>query len=120
MIKINTIMFWHKIFKVIYDPVNIITYVGIEKSTISFDFVEKLWIISLATNPRVRATSKAPFKSMAIGNFEWMIENDTRCNEEPYTTLLSFTSCQDEEFTCNDGLCTPISNRYFFRIKKLV
>ena len=44
-----------------------------------------------------------------------MITNDTECAEqsqEVYTTLLSLTSCGPYEFTCTNGLCISIDERY--------
>ena len=94
-----------------YDTEKILTYVGIEKSIIQYSFEEKLWTIKDMTNPYVLATSKAPFRSLAIGNFEWNVINDTECSQESYTAVLSLTSCATDEFTCDNGLCIPISER---------
>ena len=44
-----------------------------------------------------------------------MITNDTECAEqsqEVYTTLLSLTSCGPFQFTCTNGLCISIDERY--------
>ena len=44
-----------------------------------------------------------------------MITNDTECAEqsqEVYTTLLSLTSCGPYQFTCTNGLCISIDERY--------
>ena len=94
-----------------YDTEKILTYVGIEKSLIEYNFEKKLWTIRDMTNPYVMATSTAPFRSLAIGNFEWDVINDTECSQESYTTVLSLTSCATDEFTCDNGLCIPIAER---------
>ena len=97
--------YFDKIYQVKYDNENVITYVGIEKSVISYDFDRKTWRIMDMTNPDVVAESRAPFRSLAIGNYEWKITNDTECSQDDYTTVLSLTSCSREEFTCDNGLC---------------
>ena len=117
--------FFDKTYQIQYDPINIISYVGIEKSIISFDFDRKVWEIRDVTNPSVSAVSEASFRSMAVGNFKWNIINDTgifqklmtliinhsECSQESYSTVLSLTSCSENEFTCNNGLCIDIDRR---------
>ena len=98
-------------YSIHYDTKKILTYVGIEKSIIEYNFDDKLWIIRDMTNPYVLATSTAPFRSLAIGNFEWNVLNDTECSQESYTAVLSLTSCATDEFTCDNGLCIPITER---------
>ena len=104
--------FFDTTYQIQYDPENIIKYVGIEKSIISFDFAENIWIIRDVSNPFVNAVSDAPFRSLAIGNHLWNITNDTECSKEVYSKYLSLTSCSDDQFTCNDGLCININERY--------
>ena len=94
-----------------YDTEKILTYVGIEKSLIEYNFEKKIWTIRDMTNPYVMATSSVPFRSLAIGNFEWDVINDTECSQETYTKVLSLTSCATDEFTCANGLCIPIAER---------
>ena len=103
-------------YQVKYNSEDMITYVGIEKTIITFDFVDKIWIIRDVTNPDVYASSKASFRSLAIGNHEWSINNDAECNQEIFKTVLSLTSCSDSQFTCNDGLCISISNRFIDKL----
>ena len=57
-----------------------ISYLGIEKTIISYDFEENIWIMKDVSNPYVTAVSEASFRSLAIGNFEWTISNDTICS----------------------------------------
>ena len=103
--------FFDKIFRVQYDKENIISYVGNEKTLISYDFYEKLWKMSDASNPYVSAVSDAPFRSLAIGNYLWNITNDTECGKEFNSKFLSLTSCSEHKFTCNNGLCISIDQR---------
>ena len=66
------------------------------------------------TNQNINAYSHASKRSMVLGNHEWIVTNDTICaaGEESYTATLSLTTCSDEQFTCSDGLCIPIDQRW--------
>ena len=103
--------FFDHIFTVNYDPENSITYIGNEKTVIMYDFIKKLWIMNDTSNEFVYAESVAPFRSLAIGKFVWNITNDTECGEEAYSKALTLTSCYDDQFTCNDGLCINLDQR---------
>ena len=68
-----------------YDPENIITYMGIERNVITYDFVKKMWEITVKatkyernsqinnnylqdmTNPYIKGVSKATKHSFALG-----------------------------------------------------
>ena len=101
-----------KKYTIEYDPDNIMTYHGNQKSIISYSFEEKIWTIEDMANPYVRAKSKAPFKTLAIGNYEWEIFNDTECGQDYYTAFLSLSPCPEDQYACNNGLCIDIEKRY--------
>ena len=103
--------FFDHIFSVNYDPDNIISYIGNQKTVIKYDFLRKVWIMNDSSNEFVYAVSDAPFRSLAIGNFVWNITNDTECGKEVFSKALSLTSCSPNQFTCNDGLCISIAQR---------
>ena len=100
-------------YNIKYDPVNIISYIGIERNIIEFDFENAQWTIRDVTNPYIIAVSDASKKSMVLGNHEWVVTNDTICakGKETYTAVLSLTGCTKDQFTCNDGLCISIDYR---------
>ena len=100
-------------YNIKYDPVNIISYIGIERNIIEFDFEKAQWTIRDVTNPYIIAVSDASKKSMVLGNHEWTVTNDTICakGRETYTAVLSLTGCTKYQFTCNDGLCISIDYR---------
>ena len=101
-----------RVYQIKYDPENIISYIGDQKSTITYDFTANIWKLSDMTNPFVSAELKASFKTLAIGNFLWTINNDTKCQQESYQAILSLTSCTTQQFTCNNGLCINLLDRY--------
>ena len=45
-----------------------------------------------------------------LGSHEWTVFNDP-CGGDKVTTILSFTHCKEDQFTCNDGLCVDITDR---------
>ena len=64
-----------------------------------------------SSNEFALAVSDAPFRSLAIGKFVWNITNDTLCGKNHYSKALTLTSCHDDQFTCNDGLCIDLAQR---------
>ena len=69
--------------------------------------------MQLVTNPAVSAVSAAPFRSLAVGNLAWLVTNDTVCGGRGSSAAtLALTSCADTEFTCNNGLCVDIEDRW--------
>ena len=55
-------------YKVEYSPDTIISYVGRERSIISYDFDDEVWVIRDVTNPEVTAVSRVSFRSLALGS----------------------------------------------------
>ena len=53
-------------YQVSYNPDTIVSYIGIERSIISFDFEKNVWRITDISNPSVFAVSKASFRSLGI------------------------------------------------------
>ena len=63
------------------------------------------WVMSLANNPNVTATSDAPQATLALGNHKWTIDGDKGCQKAPTEKILSFSTCTKDEFICSNGLC---------------
>ena len=103
--------FFDTSYHIKYSSDKIITYAGIEKTIISFDLDKNIWTIRDMSNPFVYAFSQASFRTLALGNLQWTITNDTECSHETFTTTLSLTSCKSNQFTCNDGLCVNLEDR---------
>ena len=98
-----------KTYQVHYDPDTQIYYKGTGKSIIQFDFEKSYWVLQNVNNPNVTAICKVPFKTLAIGNHDWNISGDKNCKDG--THPLSLTSCNEDEFTCNNGLCINLTQR---------
>ena len=104
--------FFDHIFSINYDPENSISYIGNQKTVIQYNFRKKLWIMNDSSNEFVYAMSDAPFRSLAIGKFVWNIINDTGCGKKIYSKALTLTSCNEDQFTCNNGLCINLAQRW--------
>ena len=68
-----------KTYTVQYSPDSIVSYIGVERTIISYNFTLNIWTMRDVTNPSVTAVSEASFRSLAIGNIKWTISNDTTC-----------------------------------------
>ena len=68
-------------YTVHYSPDSTVSYVGVERTVISYNFTTNIWTMRDVTNPSVTAVSQASFRSLAIGNILWTITNDTKCNQ---------------------------------------
>ena len=110
--------FFDHIFTINYDPENSISYIGNQKTVIQYNFQKKLWIMNDSSNEFVHAVSDASFRSLAIGKFVWNVTNDTECGREVDSKALTLTSCNDDKFTCNDGLCINLVQRWIYKNNK--
>ena len=68
-------------YTVQYSPDSMVSYVGVERTVISYNFSLNIWTMRDVTNPSVTAVSEASFRSLAIGNVLWTISNDTKCSK---------------------------------------
>ena len=66
-------------YTVQYSPDSKVSYIGVERTIISYNFTLHIWTMRDVTNPTVTAVSEASFRSLAIGNIMWTISNDTTC-----------------------------------------
>ena len=71
-----------------------VSYVGVERTIISYNFTLNIWTMRDVTNPSVTAVSEASLRSLAIGNILWTISNDTKCSQGyNKTELISLIQC---------------------------
>ena len=75
--------FFDTIYTVHYSPDSdsIISYVGVKRTVISYNSRERRWTMRDVTSPHVSAVSDAPYRSLAIGNINWTVTNDSACHE---------------------------------------
>ena len=85
-------------------------YYGSQRTHLSFDYDENMWVMISNPHPKARAVTKAVGNTLALGSKIWTISNDL-CEGELVEKTLKITSCKKEQFTCFDGRCIPISER---------
>ena len=71
---------------------------GFQNSIIRWNRFARQWKMSIYDDPYVYATLNGTFESI-FGENLWHLTNDT-CG---YTSILSFSRCQTDEFICQDG-----------------
>ena len=91
-----------------YSPKTSIFY---RKESSSWELVE--W--ENGGNSMLIASAKSSLPAMGLGTNPWTIYNDSKdCYDGDgmeYTTMLTFSSCNDEQFTCENGNCVSMERR---------
>ena len=67
--------------------------------------------ISVSHKPAVTGISRAAFGTLLLGNHEWEVRNDKGCKAGLLEKIFTLSTCSDEQFTCNDGLCVDLDLR---------
>ena len=67
-------------YTVQYSPDSMVSYVGVGRTVISYNFSLNIWTMRDVINPNVTAVSEASLRSLAIGNVNWTITNDLLCS----------------------------------------
>ena len=57
-------------YTVQYSPDSMVSYIGMERTIISYNFTLNIWTMRDVTNPTVTAVTEASFRSLAIGNIK--------------------------------------------------
>ena len=101
------------VYKIEFSPNEFLSYVGMSKTVIRYDFSDESWKMEDLIDTTVLGVSNASLRSLAIGSHEWRMMNEKECGEgsNDYKVTLSLTSCPDDQFTCNNGLCVDIEAR---------
>ena len=87
-------------------------YFGLERTVIFYNKSALAWQMSDVINPNIRAIFKSGFRSLGLGTQMWRISDDIKCQEGDILTSLSLTTCNETQFTCSDGLCVNLEDRY--------
>ena len=82
-------------YVVTYSHDTVISYLGVERTIISYNFTESLWTMRDVTNPDVLAVTKADFRSLAIGNINWTVTNDSMCGKGLRTVIYILVKTLD-------------------------
>ena len=90
---------------------NLLMYYGRYDTIIEYNIKESMWEMYVSYKPTVRAKSKSTYGTLALGNLQWTIYNDTECSSDGETKTLTMSICTAKQFTCDNGLCINIDLR---------
>ena len=91
-----------------------ILYLGEQSSSIAYDMTAQQWVWYDTKNNRSIATSSSSYASLLIGVHAVDLSNviDDKCQNERVIRRLKFTTCTSGQFTCSNGECVGIEERY--------
>ena len=99
-------------YQIDMDETGLVTYHGFTSSIIHYDTKNRQWKLSLVNNKATFAISNVEISTLVLGNHVWRITNDFGCfsggTEE---RTLTFSSCTNSQYTCNDGECIDLKFR---------
>ena len=90
---------------------NLLMYYGNFDTIIEYDLSRDMWVMNLTYTASKRAESSSSYGSLALGNIQWTVYNDTKCTQNGETITLTLSTCTTNQFTCNDGHCIEIDLR---------
>ena len=100
------------VYTIMNDEVTgLLTYIGDKSTIISYDGNLNQWNMTVVNDLDARGWSYSEMPSLVIGEHNWTINGDHGCSTQEYTTVLSLSSCKDNEFTCTNGLCIGMEKR---------
>ena len=112
------------------DEKGYIMFKGVRNTVVTYDQENRIWTMELVNNPKVFATSTSLFENLLLGAsrcdnndnrhhyffylgpHDWTVYNDFFCSGDEGVVKVSLTHCNDAQFTCNDGLCVDINDRF--------
>ena len=88
-------------------------YQGRSASLLKHSNISKLWHLSDITDNSSLITSALPRESFMLGlqQVSFSQAKEEKCYQDKNLQLIKFTSCKAGMFTCNDGVCIPMSKR---------
>ena len=84
-------------------------FLGPSKWSIKWHSTWKTWTLSNELFPAVYANTTT--STYPLGSYKWHLTGFDGCQNKPYTTLLTLSSCTDDEFTCDSGDCIKMTKR---------
>ena len=100
------------LFHVGNDDYGLIIFYGFESTIIRYDLDERIWKMTVENVPNATATCESDLSTFVLGNHDWKISNDYGCfSGGVEVKRLSFSSCTNDKYTCNDGLCVDLASR---------
>jgi Low-density lipoprotein receptor domain class A len=90
-------------------------WIGIRSTFIKYNQTSRQWeahVAHGADEPNTWAYTEANEVGLLLGTNQWTVIEDRACYPGPSRIVtLSLSSCQSQEFNCDDGACTHLDNR---------
>ena len=86
---------------------------GRTSSVIQYNSTSSLWLLSDIKDNTSLITSASPRESFLLGLHQVSFKQakEDKCFQDKIFQPIKFTSCKEGFFTCNDGVCIPMSKR---------
>ena len=93
------------------DDIRKMTFHGLEQTSITYDSVKEIWILSMS-DTNISLTSSASHSSFILGKHNWTVKGSKDYKQgDQFVTELKMTGCRRGDFTCNSGECINIEER---------
>ena len=90
-----------------------LVYQGWWGSTITYNKDSSQWEARHHTSPlSILATVNASAGSLLLGPHLWNFQDDAEQCSTTYSTTMSLTGCNTTEFSCQEGSCVPMEQRF--------
>jgi hypothetical protein len=90
-------------------------WIGIKSTFIKYNQTSRQWEAHVAhgdDEPNTWAYTEADVEGMLLGTNFWTVVEDRACYPGPSRAVtMSLSSCQSQEFNCDNGDCTHLDNR---------
>ena len=90
------------------------TFWGLTMTTISYSMEYEKWIIQSMQDKENYLVMKLN-SPIPLGRHEWIVGNSSNICPEwtpGQAVNLTFSACAQDQFTCDDGTCQPLTYRY--------
>ena len=83
---------------------------GWTNTELRFDKADARWILKMSESDNVYATYNES-DEYPFGKRDWAVIGEPCFNEESKEVTLQISSCGEEEFSCDNGICIPMEDR---------